>query len=194
MTLLARIALTFLATLMASATVLVPKNLEFTNEPKPNEPGQFSQQMHDLYLYVPPATTTTTEPKPVFKHGNISWLPAMAYKAGWRPEHIAQLGAIILRESGACPHGWGGLGVDANCNPTKQNETNHMGDSGLGQINTVWYSLERNPTAPLCLKLKICTQEPLFDAFTNLVAMKFIYDYSKGWGPWDICHRTNTCK
>ena len=194
MTFIARITLALLATLTGAVGLLMPKDVKFTNEPKAYEPGEYRQRLHDLYLYVPPATTTTTEPKPVFKHGDISWLPAMAYKAGWRPEHIARLGLVILRESGGCPHRWGGLGVDSNCNPTKQYETNHMGDSGLGQINTVWYSLERNPTAPLCLKLKICSQPPLFDAFTNLVAMKFIYDYSKGWGPWDICHRTRSCE
>jgi len=194
MNVLARIAWTLLATVAASVTVLIPKNLEFTSQPKANEPGQFSQQMHDLYLYVEPAPTSTTTPPTIFKHGDISWLPAMAYKAGWRPEHIARLGLIILRESGACPYRWGGLGVDENCKPTKQYETSHLSDSGLGQINAVWYSLERNPTAPLCLKLKICSQEPLLDAFTNLVAMKFLYDYSGGWGPWDICHRNKSCE
>ena len=89
MTYIARLTLALLATFTAGIGLILPKNVEFTDQPKEYAPGEYRQQMHDLYLYVPPATTTTTEPQPVFKHGDISWLPAMAYKAGWRPEHIA---------------------------------------------------------------------------------------------------------
>ena len=129
----------------------------------------------------------------VFTHGDISWLPELATKAGWQPEHFKKLGEIILRESGGCPNRKGGDMVDKNCNITGVSERNHRSDTGLLQINGVNYDMSRNKWAAVCRDLKICTQEPLLDAVTNLRAGKLLYDYS-GWSPWDVCSWNPTAK
>ena len=67
----------------------------------------------------------------VFTHGDISWLPELASKAGWEPKHFKKLGEIILRESGGCPNRKGGDKVDKNCNITGVSEWNHRSDTGL---------------------------------------------------------------
>ena len=129
----------------------------------------------------------------VFTHGDISWLPELATKAGWQPEHFKKLGEIILRESGGCPNRKGGDKVDKNCNITGVSEWNHRSDTGLLQINGVNYDMSRNKWAAVCRDLKICTQEPLLDAVTNLRAGKLLYDYS-GWNPWNVCSWNPTAK
>ncbi len=158
---------------------------------------------------VPPAigfkTVTQTTVKlretlqPVFKHGECDWLPAMALKAGWAVEHLGKLKQIALRESGCCPNRRGGDQVDKNCRIVGVSEWNHRSDSGLLQNNGINWDLARNPTAPICLQIGVCTQEPLLDAFTNLVAGLVLYNYwekaaGDGWIPWDICNKTLTCK
>lgn len=121
-----------------------------------------------------------------FKHGDISWLPALAKEAGW-PEHTwEKLGQIILRESGGCPNRRGGDMVDGDCNITGVSEWNHRSDTGLLQINGVNYNIKRNKWAAVCTQMDICTQKPLLDPLTNLKAGKLLYDLS-GWSPWDPC-------
>jgi hypothetical protein len=122
----------------------------------------------------------------VFRHGDVSWLPALATQAGWPQNTHAKLEKIVLRESGGCPNRRGGDMVDADCNITGVSEWNHRSDTGLMQINGINYNLERNKWARVCLDLGICTQEPLFDPLTNLRAGYLLYQYS-GWGPWDPC-------
>ena len=39
-----------------------------------------------------------------FRHGDVSWLPALALKAGWPDDLIPKLAQIVLRESGGCPN------------------------------------------------------------------------------------------
>lgn len=122
----------------------------------------------------------------IFKHGDISWLPALAAQAGW-PEHTwEKLGQIILRESGGCPNRLGGDVVNGNCIVKTVSEWNHRSDTGLLQINGVNYNTKRNKWAALCNQMGICTQEPLLDPLTNLKAGKLLYDMS-GWAPWDPC-------
>lgn len=121
-----------------------------------------------------------------FKHGDISWLPALAAEAGWPEKTWKKLGKIILRESGGCPNRLGGDAVDKNCNITHVTESNHRSDTGLLQINGVNYDISRNKWAAVCTQMNICTQEPLLDPLTNLKAGKLLYDLS-GWGPWDPC-------
>lgn len=122
----------------------------------------------------------------IFKHGDISWLPALAAQAGW-PEHTwKKLGQIILRESGGCPNRRGGDVVNSNCIIKRVSEWNHRSDTGLLQINGVNYNTKRNKWAALCNQMAICTQEPLFDPLTNLKAGKLLYDMS-GWDPWNPC-------
>ena len=161
--------------------------------------SSFRDMQHDIYLYVPPTTTTTTVPKPVYKHGQCDWLPAMALKAGWQVDQLGKLKQVALRESGCCPNRRGGDIVDKDCNITGVAEWSHRSDSGLLQNNGINWDLSRNPYAPICLQMKICTQEPLLDPFTNLQAGKLLFDYwekaaGNGWIPWDICNRDKTCK
>ena len=157
----------------------------------------FTAQQKDIYLYVAPSTTTTV-PEPVYRHGECDWLPAMALRAGWRIEHLGKLKQIGLRETGCCFNRRGGDSVSADCRITGVTEWNHRSDTGLLQINGVNFDLKRNPYAPICLQMGICTQEPLLDAFTNLQAGLVLFNYwqrvaGNGWIPWDICNRTKTC-
>jgi len=133
-----------------------------------------------------PQTTTTTIAAPVFRHGDISWLPDLAAQAGWPEETWEKLGQIILRESGGCPNRRGGDKVDKNCVITGVSEWNHRSDTGLLQINGVNYNPKRNKWARVCSDMGICEQEPLLDAVTNLKAGYVLYTYS-GWDPWDPC-------
>jgi hypothetical protein len=89
--------------------------------------------------------------------------------------------------------------VDKDCNIIGHDGSSHSSDTSLLQLNGINYDPKRNPTAPICLQMKICTQEPLFDPLTNLKAGKLLYDYwekaaGNGWIPWDPCNRTRTCK
>ena len=129
----------------------------------------------------------------VFRHGDISWLPELAIKAGWETKHLPKLGEIILRESGGCPNRKGGDKVDKDCNITGVSEWSHRSDSGLLQINGVHYNLKRNKWALACREMNICTQEPLLDAVTNLKFGKLLYDEA-GWSPWDVCSWNPTAK
>jgi hypothetical protein len=133
-----------------------------------------------------------------FAHGDVSWLPELALKAGWSEASISKLSQIVLRESGGCPNRRGGDMVDKDCNITGVAERTHRSDSGLLQINGVNYDPTRNKWAPLCLEMDICTQKPLMDPLTNLKAGKLLFDYwerasGSGWIPWDPCNRTRTC-
>ena len=157
----------------------------------------FRDMQHDIYLYVAPSTTTTI-PEPVYKHGECDWLPAMALRAGWRVEHLGTLKKVALRESGCCPNRRGGDMVDKNCKITGVSEWNHRSDTGNLQLNSINFDIKRNPHAPICLEMGICTQEPLLDAFTNLKAGLVLFNYwqrvaGNGWIPWDICNRTKSC-
>jgi len=159
---------------------------------------------HRPTVHLEPKSADRLDPIPadqpiVFRHGDVSWLPALALKAGWTADQIAKLSEIVLRESGGCPNRRGGDMVDKNCNITGVSEWNHRSDTSLMQVNGLNYDPTRNPTAPICLQMKICTQEPLFDPLTNLKAGKLLYDYwekaaGNGWIPWDPCNRTRTCK
>jgi len=155
--------------------------------------GGFGQAMADIYRYVPPVTTTTP-PAPVYRHGDCSWLPALALQAGWQPEQIPQLTKYALRESGCCPRRIGGQRVLPDCTPNGFAETTHLSDSGLMMVNGVhWKPDHAQYDGLICKQMRICTQEPLLDALTNLRAALLIYS-RVGWSAWDICNRTKTCK
>ncbi len=155
--------------------------------------GGFGQAMADLYRYVPPVTTTTL-PAPVYKHGDCSWVPAVALQAGWQPEQIPELQRISARESGCCPRRIGGLKVLPDCTPNGFAETTHLSDSGLMMINGVhWKRDHAQYDGLICKQMKICTQEPLLDPLTNLQAARLIY-IRVGWSAWDMCHSKNNCK
>ena len=143
-------------------------------------------------------STTTTVPAIIFTHGDVSWLPELATKAGWPKETHKRLAQVILRESGGCPNRRGGDMVDKDCNITGVSEWNHRSDTSLMQLNGINYDPTRNKFAPICLEMGICTQEPLLDPLTNLKAGKLLFDYwqkaaGNGWIPWDSCNRTGTC-
>jgi len=122
----------------------------------------------------------------IFTHGDISWLPDLAAKAGWPEQTWEKLGQIILRESGGCPNRRGGDVVDKKCVITGVSEWNHRSDTGLLQINGVNYNTKRNKWAAVCREMQICEQQPLLDPLINLKAGKILYDLS-GWDPWDPC-------
>jgi hypothetical protein len=160
--------------------------------------GGYGQFMADVYRYVPPVTTTAPV-RPVYKHGDCSWLPALALKAGWQVDQIPQLTHIALREAGCCVNRKGGDIVNSECVITGVSEYTHRSDTGALQINSINFDISRNPYAPICLKMRVCTQEALLDPLTNLKAGKLLFDYwqkaaGNGWIPWDICNRTKTCK
>jgi len=155
--------------------------------------GGFAQTMATIYRYVPPVTTTTPVAT-VYRHGDCSWLPAVALQAGWSAEQIPQLLKISARESGCCPRRIGGQRVLPDCTPNGFAETTHMSDSGLMQINGVhWMPNHAQYDGLICKQMAICTQEPLLDALTNLRAARLIYS-QVGWSAWDICHREKNCK
>ena len=123
------------------------------------------------------------QPRIVFQHGDISWLPILATQAGWPRKTWAKLGQIILRESGGCPNRIGSSIVDKNCNITGYTKATNKSDSGLLQINGVNYDLERNDRAAVCLAGIACEQAPLLDALTNLKAGMVLFKIA-GWDPW----------
>ena len=171
----------------------IPEPVFVTQTDTPYEAiGGYGQFVADVYRYIPPVTTTTP-PAPVYRHGNCSWLPAVALKAGWQADQITQLTLIALRESGCCPYRAGGDTVDKNCNITGIADYSHRSDSGLMQINGVhWLPTHKNYDGLICKQMRICTQEPLLDPLTNLQAARLIYT-KVGWSAWSICHRNNTC-
>jgi hypothetical protein len=155
--------------------------------------GGFGQAMATIYRYVPPVTTTTPV-KPVYRHGDCSWLPAVAMQAGWSAEQIPQLLKIGARESGCCPRRIGGQRVLPDCTPNGFAETTHMSDSGIMMINGVhWMPTHAQYDGLICKQMAICTQEPLLDALTNLRAARLIYS-QVGWSAWDMCHSKGNCK
>ena len=123
----------------------------------------------------------------VYKHGDCSWIPPVALVAGWEQHQIPRLMHIIARESGCCPKRIGGSVVDANCGFIKMATMSHPSDSGLLQINGINFNPKRNKYAPICTQMKICTQEPLLDAFTNLKAGRLLFEVTgSDWSPWII--------
>lgn len=120
----------------------------------------------------------------VFRHGDISWLPELAAKAGWPPKTWKRLGEIILRESGGCPTRIGGSVVDKNCNLIRMATMSHPSDTGLLQINGINWDIERTKLAIVCVRMKVCTQEELMNPLTNLRAGKLLFDVA-GFSPWN---------
>ena len=130
------------------------------------------------------ASEGMSEPDIVFRHGDISWLPELAAKAGWPPKTWKKLGQIILRESGGCPTRIGGSVVDKDCNLIRMATMSHPSDTGLLQVNGINWDIERTKLAIVCVRMKVCTQEALMDPITNLRAGKLLYDVA-GWSPWN---------
>lgn len=139
-------------------------------------------------LYIPSSADRLDPIQPtIYRHGDVSWLPALAKQAGWPDQTIKQLSLIVLRESGGCPNRRGGDMVDKDCNITGVSEWNHRSDTGLLQINGVNYDITRNRWAAICRELNICTQDPLLDPLTNLKAGLVLYRLS-GFEPWNPCN------
>ena len=147
---------------------------------------------HRAMVHLEPRSADRLDPIPadtpiVFRHGDVSWLPALAKQAGWPDHTIDKLSELVLRESGGCPNRRGGDKVDKDCNITGVSEWNHRSDTGLLQINGVNYDLSRNKWAAVCRELGVCTQEPLLDPLTNLKAGLVLYNLS-GFEPWNPCN------
>ncbi len=130
------------------------------------------------------ASEKASEPDIVFRHGDISWLPELAAKAGWPPHTWKKLGHIILRESGGCPTRIGGSVVDKDCNLIRMATMSHPSDTGLLQVNGINWDLKRTKLAIVCVRMKVCTQEELMNPITNLRAGKLLFDVA-GWSPWN---------
>jgi hypothetical protein len=130
------------------------------------------------------ASERASEPAIVFRHGDISWLPELAAKAGWPPHTWKKLGQIILRESGGCPTRIGGSVVDKDCNLIRMATMSHPSDTGLLQVNGINWDIERTKLAIVCVRMRVCTQEELMNPITNLRAGKLLYDVA-GWSPWN---------
>lgn len=140
-------------------------------------------------VYSPPPVVTTkpqikSQTPIIFRHGDISWLPELALKAGWPPKTHKRLGHIILRESGGCPYRAGGDVVDKDCNVTRVARWNHRSDTGLLQINGVhWKQDHAQYHGLVCKRMGVCDQQTLMDPLTNLKAGKLLFDVA-GWSPW----------
>lgn len=120
-----------------------------------------------------------------FVWGDCSWIPQVALAAGWEAKDLAMVKLIAARESGCCPNRRGGDRVDRNCVVTGVSEWNHRSDSGLMQLNGVHFmESHKNYAGLFCKREKICTQEPLLDAFTNLRMAKLLFDVV-GWSAWN---------
>ena len=161
-----------------------------------------AQAMMSEPIQEPPSTSTLVVPASIildeslviekqaeviqFRHGDVSWLPELASQAGWPKNTWKRLSQIILRESGGCPNRIGSSIVDENCKITGYTKATNKSDSGLLQINGVNWDPKRSGTQLLCAEHKICTQEQLLDALTNLKAGYILYQRA-GWGPWDPC-------
>ena len=130
------------------------------------------------------ASEGVSEPAIVFRHGDISWLPELAARAGWPPQTWKRLGQIILRESGGCPTRIGGSVVDKDCNLIRMATMSHPSDTGLLQVNGINWDLKRTKLAIVCVRMGVCTQEELMNPITNLRAGKLLYDVA-GWSPWN---------
>ena len=130
------------------------------------------------------ASEGVSEPDIVFRHGDISWLPELAAKAGWPPKTWKKLGQIILRESGGCPTRIGGSVVDKDCNLIRMATMSHPSDTGLLQVNGINWDLKRTKFAIVCVRMGVCTQEELMNPITNLRAGKLLFDVA-GWSPWN---------
>jgi hypothetical protein len=130
------------------------------------------------------ASEGVSEPDIVFHHGDISWLPELAAKAGWPPKTWKRLGEIILRESGGCPTRIGGSVVDEDCNLIRMETMSHPSDSGLLMINGINWDLKRTQFAIVCVRMGVCTQEALMNPITNVRAGKLLFDVA-GWSPWN---------
>lgn len=95
------------------------------------------------------------------------WEAAVA--AGWAPETLSSMDAVIHKES--------------RCKPRAFNQKDPNGGSrGLLQINGSWRRWLRDRDV-------IKTEEDLYDPATNLKAAWLIYQYGMdrydfGWGPW----------
>ena len=113
-----------------------------------------------------------------FKHGDISWLSALALQAGWPKRTHKRLGEIILRESGGCPGRIGGSIVSPDCAIIGwDNGPPHKSDSGLLQINGVHWKRDHKEYAGLvCKVMEVCDQARLLDPLTNLRAGKLLFD------------------
>lgn len=128
---------------------------------------------------------TVILPARVYKYGDCTWIPALALAAGWHSQQIPKLIEIIKRESGCCPRIIGGDAVNADCTLKRVVSTTHRSDSGLLQINGVhWKQDHKQYAGAICKRMAICTQEPLLNPYTNLVAGKLLYDLA-GWSPWN---------
>ena len=120
-----------------------------------------------------------------FVWGDCSWIDQVALAAGWLPKDLAMVKMISARESGCCPNRRGGDKVDRNCRITGVSEWNHRSDTGLMQLNGVhWLESHKHYAGLFCKREKICTQEPLLDAFTNLRMAKMLFDVV-GWSAWN---------
>lgn len=134
-----------------------------TPTPRVYPPQNVSYRVSDPFQVRVPATTLPP--------GNCAQHWPTAKKAGWTLDLWPTLDRIMWRES--------------RCQPAAHNTTlNKDGstDMGLMQINdrswclpTRWYPAGYLQTLGI---LDYCEQ--LFDPFTNLVAAKALYDYSKG--------------
>jgi hypothetical protein len=120
----------------------------------------------------------------VFRHGDCSWVPGVALRAGWKEKDMPKLIHIIKRESGCCPRRIGGSVVDKNCNQVRMATWKHPSDSGLLQINGVhWKQDHKQYHGLVCKRMGVCSQEPLLDPFINLRAGRLLFSVA-GWSPW----------
>lgn len=136
---------------------------------------------------VPDPAPVAPEDQIVFRHGDVSWLPLLAGKAGWPEATWPRLAHIILRESGGCPYRRGGDAVDKDCNVLRVTTRVNRSDTGLLQLNGVhWKKDHAKYEGLVCEQMGVCDQETLMDPLTNLKAGYLLYSVA-GWAPWDPC-------
>ena len=173
-------AFSFLAT---SFSMVVTGNEINVTPPETTVVNYPHQNVQDLATQTTTTTSTsTTTTLPQFQPPS-DW-PCVEYfqmsiDAGWTVEEWPKLGRIMYRES--------------RCIPTSFNPDDPNGGSyGLGQVNGFWCRPSRWTSNGFLQDRSVLSQcTDLYDPFTNLLAMRTVFDYSEeqnddGWFPWRL--------
>ena len=174
-------AIVLFLTLTACTPIQLDKWESMTNVKLPQETKRALESLPDVPAPMPNGLTIQTDGTVSYPQPDPSWKCVQWFQtsldAGWTINEWPKLGRILHRES--------------RCNIDSFNRSDPNGGSrGLGQVNGYWCQKNKyNPTGFLQAKGVLQTCEDLFQPFTNLRAMRVIFEYGvarhgSGWGPW----------